>query len=75
MCLPRIGMRLIHLLQEDTFADERLLMMPEATGALLVLFCRNHNVSDRRSLQFYHAFRHLLLTHVVVHRAPYPAHK
>lgn len=34
--------------QEDTFADERLLLMPAATGALLVLFARNHNyIADR----------------------------
>ncbi|KZV98733.1 heme peroxidase [Exidia glandulosa HHB12029] len=38
------------LMKEDTFADERLLMMPEATGALLVLFCRNHNYIARHIL-------------------------
>lgn len=31
-------------LYEDVFADKRLLMMPAATCALLVLLCRNHNV-------------------------------
>jgi linoleate 10R-lipoxygenase len=29
----------------DTFADGRLLFMPPATAALLILFNRNHNVS------------------------------
>ena len=31
-------------LYDDVFADGRLLMMPPATCALLVLFSRNHNV-------------------------------
>lgn len=31
-------------LWEDVFADRRLLFMPPSTCALLVLFCRNHNV-------------------------------
>lgn len=31
-------------LWDDVFADRRLLFMPPATSALLVLFCRNHNV-------------------------------
>lgn len=31
-------------LYEDVFADSRLLLMPPATCALLVLFSRNHNV-------------------------------
>jgi len=32
------------MLYDDVFADKRLLMMPPATCALLVLLCRNHNV-------------------------------
>lgn len=32
-------------LWEDVFADRRLLFMTPSTCALLVLFCRNHNVS------------------------------
>ena len=31
-------------LWDDCFADSRLLFMPPATGALLVLLNRNHNV-------------------------------
>ncbi|PLW12028.1 hypothetical protein PCANC_20450 [Puccinia coronata f. sp. avenae] len=31
------------LLYPDTFASSRLLLMPSASCALLVLFCRNHN--------------------------------
>lgn len=31
-------------LWEDVFADSRILFMPPAVCALLVLFCRNHNV-------------------------------
>jgi hypothetical protein len=30
----------------DTFADGRLLYMPPASAALLILFNRNHNVSE-----------------------------
>jgi linoleate 10R-lipoxygenase len=30
------------LLYPDTFADQRLLMMPPATPALLIMFSRNH---------------------------------
>lgn len=30
------------LLFEDTFADNRLLMMPPSTPALLIMFSRNH---------------------------------
>jgi len=32
-------------LHDDVFADSRLLFMPPAVGALLVIFNRNHNVS------------------------------
>jgi hypothetical protein len=32
------------LLRPDTFAEERLLLLPPAVCALLVLFNRNHNV-------------------------------
>ncbi|KZT06596.1 heme peroxidase [Laetiporus sulphureus 93-53] len=35
-------------LWEDVFADARLLLMPPSTGALLVLFCRNHNYVAER---------------------------
>ena len=35
----------------DTFADSRLLRMPPASPALLVLFCRNHNFVADRLLQ------------------------
>jgi linoleate 10R-lipoxygenase len=34
-------------LHDDVFADPRLLNMPPAVGALLILFNRNHNVSLR----------------------------
>ncbi|KZT06599.1 heme peroxidase [Laetiporus sulphureus 93-53] len=37
-------------LWEDVFADARLLFMPPAAGALLVLFCRNHNYVAERIL-------------------------
>ena len=33
-------------LWEDVFADKRILFMPPNVGALLILFCRNHNVSS-----------------------------
>ena len=33
------------MLYDDVFADKRLLAMPPSTGALLILFNRNHNVS------------------------------
>ena len=33
------------LLYPDTFAEDRLLFVPPAASALLVLFSRNHNVS------------------------------
>ncbi|KAG9014307.1 hypothetical protein FRB90_005401 [Tulasnella sp. 427] len=39
------------LLWEDCFADQRLLMMPPSTPAMLVMFCRNHNYIARRLLQ------------------------
>ena len=32
------------LLHPDIFAEDRLLFLPPATGVLLVLFNRNHNV-------------------------------
>ncbi|KAF9809341.1 hypothetical protein IEO21_07443 [Rhodonia placenta] len=37
-------------LYEDVFADPRLLFMPPASCALLVLFCRNHNYVAERIL-------------------------
>ncbi|KAI0946866.1 hypothetical protein AcW1_010202 [Taiwanofungus camphoratus] len=37
-------------LWEDVFADSRLLLMPPAVGALLILFCRNHNYVAQRIL-------------------------
>jgi linoleate 10R-lipoxygenase len=37
------------LLRPDTFAEERLLLLPPAVCALLVLFNRNHNVRFRPS--------------------------
>lgn len=33
------------LLHADTFAEDRLLLLPPAVCVLLVLFSRNHNVS------------------------------
>lgn len=39
-------------LWEDVFADSRLLLMPPNVCALLVLFCRNHNVSLPFSYNF-----------------------
>jgi len=52
-------------LYDDVFADGRLLMMPPATCALLVLFSRNHNV------RLYAAFLSLLGTNTAytVHRS------
>jgi linoleate 10R-lipoxygenase len=35
------------LLQPDTFAEDRLLLLPPAVSVLLVLFNRNHNVRPR----------------------------
>lgn len=35
-------------LWDDVFADSRLLVMPPASCALLVLLCRNHNVRNLR---------------------------
>ena len=40
-------------LHDDVFADPRLLNMPPAVGALLILFNRNHNVSLRLSCPCY----------------------
>ena len=40
-------------LHDDVFADARLLMMPPATCALLVLFNRNHNVCFFRNYLFH----------------------
>ncbi|KAK7439854.1 hypothetical protein VKT23_017426 [Stygiomarasmius scandens] len=37
-------------LWEDVFADNRLLLMPPATCAMLVLFCRNHNFIAQKIL-------------------------
>ena len=37
------------LLKPDTFAEDRLLLLPPAVCALLVLFNRNHNVRSRMS--------------------------
>jgi linoleate 10R-lipoxygenase len=34
-------------LHPDTFAEDRLLLLPPATAVILVLFNRNHNVSLR----------------------------
>lgn len=34
------------LLYPDTFAEDRLLLLPPAVCVLLVLFSRNHNVRD-----------------------------
>ena len=34
------------LLLKDTFAEDRLLLLPPAVCAILVLFNRNHNVSN-----------------------------
>lgn len=39
------------LLFPDTFASRRLLLMPSASCALLVLFCRNHNRVAEKVLQ------------------------
>ncbi|KAG9026836.1 hypothetical protein FRB95_008385 [Tulasnella sp. JGI-2019a] len=39
------------LLHEDTFADNRLLMMPPSTPALLIMFSRNHNYIATKLLQ------------------------
>ncbi len=33
------------LMHNDVFAENRLLLLPPACSVLLVLFCRNHNVS------------------------------
>ncbi|KAG8842829.1 hypothetical protein FRB96_004714 [Tulasnella sp. 330] len=39
------------LLFEDTFADNRLLIMPPSTPALLIMFSRNHNYIATKLLQ------------------------
>ncbi|WAQ90262.1 hypothetical protein PtA15_12A250 [Puccinia triticina] len=39
------------LLYPDTFASSRLLLMPSASCALLVLFCRNHNRVAKKVLE------------------------
>ncbi|MBW0487309.1 hypothetical protein O181_027024 [Austropuccinia psidii MF-1] len=39
------------LLYNDTFASKRLLMMPPASAALLILFSRNHNRVARKVLE------------------------
>lgn len=33
------------LLHPDTFSEERLLLLPPASSAILVILARNHNVS------------------------------
>jgi hypothetical protein len=33
------------LMYPDTFSEERLLFLPPAASALLVILCRNHNVN------------------------------
>ncbi|KDQ09782.1 hypothetical protein BOTBODRAFT_507785 [Botryobasidium botryosum FD-172 SS1] len=38
-------------LYEDVFAENRLMLMPPAVSALLVVFCRNHNFIAERLLQ------------------------
>ncbi|KAH7335533.1 heme peroxidase [Rhizoctonia solani] len=38
-------------LYEDVFAENRLLLMPPAVSALLVMFCRNHNFIATKLLQ------------------------
>ncbi|KAF8677681.1 heme peroxidase [Rhizoctonia solani] len=38
-------------LHEDVFAENRLLLMPPAVSALLVMFCRNHNYIATKLLQ------------------------
>lgn len=53
----------------DTFADPRLLMMPPAACALLVLLSRNHNVQSRPRLKLPHVY---LLTTPTVHRTTDP---
>jgi hypothetical protein len=30
-------------LHNDTFAEERLILLPPASSAILIIFCRNHN--------------------------------
>lgn len=40
-------------LWEDTWADPRIAMMGPAVGALLAIFCRNHNVSNEHSVVFF----------------------
>ncbi|KAH7098788.1 putative linoleate diol synthase [Auriculariales sp. MPI-PUGE-AT-0066] len=39
------------LLHEDSFADPRFHLLPQASAALLVLFCRNHNYIASRLLE------------------------
>ena len=41
------------LLLPDVFAEDRLLLLPPAVCALLVLFSRNHNVCCSRDLFYY----------------------
>jgi len=52
------------LLKPDTFAEDRLLLLPPAVCVLLVLFSRNHNVSSR----FCDDASSVIDCHVLVHR-------
>ncbi len=55
------------LLYNDCYAEERLGFLPAAAGALLVIFCRNHNVRlDPFILE------HVMLMDGAVHRADAP---
>ena len=38
------------LMYPDTFSEERLLFLPPAASVLLVILCRNHNVSVYRCM-------------------------
>ena len=40
------------LLYPDTFSEERLLFLPPAASVLLVILCRNHNVSIKLLYEF-----------------------
>ncbi|KAH7103029.1 putative linoleate diol synthase [Auriculariales sp. MPI-PUGE-AT-0066] len=39
------------LLHEDSFAEDRFLLLPPASGVILVLFCRNHNYIASKLLE------------------------
>ncbi len=58
------------LLHPDTFAEDRLLLLPPAVCVLLVLFSRNHNVRLNQL-----SLRRTLIHSSLVHRAQIARHQ